>query len=212
MQNEADWRPTKYVRRGGVWRANAVSASSRLIVDCVGRAVVPMIERPAHGRFLDLGCGKAPFAGAYKPLASTVTCVDWNAGRYVDFTHDLTKPLPFDDDSFDTVLLSDVLEHIPTPELLCREIGRILAPQGNLIANTPFLYWLHETPHDYYRYTEYALRRLMADAGLQVVEMQPIGGAPEVLADLVSKCVVRAPGGNFAAAAIQAIAWRFAGG
>ena len=64
---------------------------------------------------------------------------------------------------------------------------RILAPGGVAIINVPFLYWVHEAPHDYYRYTEFALQRFAEDSGFRVISLEPIGGLPEVLADFIAK-------------------------
>jgi SAM-dependent methyltransferase len=99
--------------------------------------------------------------------------------------------LPFEPASFDTIILSDVLEHIPGPDHLWSEMSRILAPGGHLLLNVPFLYWLHEEPHDSYRYTEFALRRFATNAGLEVDVLKPIGGTPELLADLAAKHLIR---------------------
>jgi hypothetical protein len=76
---------------------------------------------------------------------------------------------------------------------LFREMARILAPGGKLVMNTPFLYWLHETPHDYHRYTEFALRRLATGAGFDVLELDALGGAGAALADLVAKRLAGIP-------------------
>jgi hypothetical protein len=54
----------------------------------------------------------------------------------------------------------------------------------------PFFCGLHEEPHDYWRYTEHALRRLCEEAGLDVVSLEPYGGLPEVFCDLLAKSVV----------------------
>ncbi|HRF81361.1 MAG TPA: methyltransferase domain-containing protein, partial [Flavobacteriales bacterium] len=77
--------------------------------------------------------------------------------------------------SFDTIILSDVLEHIRKPEALVKEMYRILAPGGQVIMNVPFYYGLHEQPFDYYRYTQFALRAITEDAGFAVVELEAIG-------------------------------------
>jgi hypothetical protein len=53
---------------------------------------------------------------------------------------------------------------------------------------------LHETPHDYYRYTEFALRKICADNQLEVVELQAYGGYLEVLFDLLSKGLGKSKG------------------
>ncbi len=106
---------------------------------------------------------------------------------HLDVEHDLNQPLPFPEARFDTVVLSDVLEHIARPEVLLGEIRRVLAPGGRLLLNVPFLYWLHEQPHDYYRFTEHALRLLIANAGLSLRLLEAFGGAPQILADVTSK-------------------------
>jgi SAM-dependent methyltransferase len=91
------------------------------------------------------------------------------------------------------VVLSDVLEHVPQPELLWHEMARLLAPGGHALINVPFMYGLHEVPHDYGRYTEFALRRFAAQAGLQVALLEPVGGSLDVWADMLAKHLVRLP-------------------
>ena len=85
---------------------------------------------------------------------------------YLDATADLNEGIPFPDASFDTVLSSSVFEHLRRPQFAFEETARVLASGGALILHVPFYYWLHEEPHDYYRYTEYALRDLASGAGL----------------------------------------------
>src|ERR1700730_3764704 len=180
---------------GGRLRASRkpmhVSISSRFIVDIVAPHYEWAIRTYARGRLLDMGCGYVPLYETYRDLVSENICIDWqntpHVNPYLDQIVDLTGALPFESDSFDTVLLTDVLEHIPEPMNLMCEIARILRPGGKLILGVPFLYWLHEIPHDYYRYTEFALRRFCQLSGLSVVALVPYGGLPEVLLDLISK-------------------------
>ena len=140
---------------------------------------------------LDLGCGKVPMYGMYAEYVSSVICADWpnsvHGTAYIDCAMDLNEPLAFAADSFDTVLLSDVLEHIAEPGRLMREIAYVLRPLGKLILGVPFLYWIHESPYDYFRYTEFALQRFCRDAGLRPISLQAYGGAAHVMADLIAK-------------------------
>ena len=201
MKNEENWRPSKYVVKKGRLRASRspdeVGVGSRFIADIVAETYQIYIPKFARGRLLDLGCGQAPLYGMYRPHVTEVTCVDWSnsphPAEYLDFEVDLTRELPFASGEFDTILLSDVLEHIPNPDRLVLEMARVLAPTGSILLNTPFLYWLHEEPHDYYRFTEHALRRFCDRADLQVSELMAIGGAPETLIDIVSKNAMRSP-------------------
>jgi SAM-dependent methyltransferase len=168
-----------------------LSISSRFSADMVAPYYEKVIRAHAQGRLLDMGCGYVPLYETYRDLVSENICIDWDnithVNPYLDHIVDLTNALPFESCSVDTVLLTDVLEHIPEPMNLICEIARILRPGGKLILGVPFLYWLHEVPHDYYRYTEFALRRFCQRNGLRVLELLPYGGLPEVLLDLISK-------------------------
>jgi ubiquinone/menaquinone biosynthesis C-methylase UbiE len=195
MQNREQWSPGKYVIRNGRLRSTRDSSklktASRLVTDLVAARYDEAIRTYARGDLIDLGCGNVPLFLAYKDRVNSVTCVDWPATRHkvdhLDHELDLTENLPFPDNTYSTIILSDVLEHIPSPGQLLSEMHRILAPGGVAIINTPFLYWVHEAPHDYYRYTEYALQRFANDAGFRVISLEPIGGLPEVLADFIAK-------------------------
>jgi SAM-dependent methyltransferase len=195
MRNEQTWKPTKYQLIRGSLRSSTdstdVKPGSRLIVECVAKFYDCAIPKYASGRLIDLGCGKAPLYIKYKQYVSSVTCVDWgntaHKNDHLDIECDLTQRLPLDDSSFDTVILSDVLEHVPDPSLLWSEIVRILSPGGRVLMNVPFFYPLHEIPYDYYRYTSYALKRFADSNGLEVLQLQAIGGSPEILADIIAK-------------------------
>jgi hypothetical protein len=86
-----------------------------------------------------------------------------------------------------------VIEHLHTPQVLFAGAARGLRSGGKLIVGVPFLYWVHEAPHDYHRYTRFALEKMTADAGLTVVSIAALAGAPEVIADLATKAVASRP-------------------
>jgi ubiquinone/menaquinone biosynthesis C-methylase UbiE len=195
MQTKLTWSPGKYVIRNGRLRAtrdkSKLKTASRLVTDLVAARYEKAIQTYARGDLIDLGCGAVPLFLAYKDRVSSITCVDWPATKHkidhLDHEVDLTEKLPFPDNSFSTIILSDVLEHIPNPGQLWSEMYRILTPGGVAIINVPFLYWVHEAPHDYYRYTEYALEHFANNSNFNVVSLEPIGGLPEVLADFIAK-------------------------
>jgi SAM-dependent methyltransferase len=201
MRNQDKWEPTKYISQNGHLKASRnpshVAISSRLVCDLIALHLSRGLKEHASGRLLDLGCGNVPLFAFYKDLVSEITCVDWantvHTNEYLDFECDLTQPLPFPDQRFDTVILSDVLEHIPEPETLLSEIARMLSPSGKVLITVPFFYWLHEEPHDYYRYSEFALKRFIKKSALNLIEITPIGGAPEIVTDIFAKNVVRFP-------------------
>lgn len=201
MRNSDRWRPSKYAyRRGrlvGSRDCSELSVSSRLVADLTAERLQHLLETFANGVLLDLGCGKVPFYGTYKHRVAEVICADWpgslHGNEYADIACDANRPLPFRDAVFDTVLATDLLEHIYKPTSLMLEMARILKPGGFLIMNTPFMYGLHETPHDYYRMSSFALRRMISEAGLSEVLIETSGGAGHVIADLVAKRAARLP-------------------
>jgi len=199
MRNAESWRPTKCVwdksanrfvpRRGGVSLGSLFSANLAM------EHYAPLIKAFSQGALLDCGCGTCPYYEMYKNQVTSVTCTDWpqsgHTARYVDTVADLNAALPFAAEVFDSVLLTDVLEHIAEPRQLMFEIARVLKPGAHVMIATPFFYWLHEEPHDYLRFTEHALRRYCADAGMTVVHLSRYGGLPDVFLDLINKGIAR---------------------
>jgi SAM-dependent methyltransferase len=188
MKNAETWAPSKFVLERGRLRASnnpkEIGPGSRLFGDLVANCYHTHVKSHCRGRLLDLGCGKVPFYALYREYVSETLCVDWgnslHGGDYLDAECDLTKDLPFADASFDTILLSYVLEHIPTPGRLWREMGRLLKPGGKLLLSVPFYYCLHEDPYDYYRYTKYALQRFAEATGFEIILIKEFGWAPEL--------------------------------
>ncbi len=80
------------------------------------------------------------------------------------------------DDTYDTAICLEVLEHVPQPFKATKEINRILKTNGIFIMSVPHLSRLHEQPHDYYRYTKYGIRAMLEDSGFEIQEMQVCGG------------------------------------
>lgn len=219
MKSIDSWKPTKYLISNGRLKASNdrkyVGTSSMLIISLIAEFYQHSIPKYCSGELVDLGCGNVPLYGFYKDYVEGVTCIDWDGSRhnniYLDFTADLNKPLDFlESRSYNTIILSDVLEHLLEPEMIWTEMGRILKPGGTLILNVPFFYWIHEVPHDYHRYTKFALSHYAECSGFKIIDLQAYGGVPEILADIFSKIIVKLPLlGNPIARIIQFLTWHF---
>ena len=127
------------------------------------------------GRLLDAGCGNKPFQPWYGPLVSRSVGID-ATGERADVIG-LLDLLPFADATFDTVLCTEVLEHVSDIEHAVGEIKRVLVPGGHALVTVPFLYPVHEAPHDYNRLTHQGLRRLLERHGFEVLTVEAKGGA-----------------------------------
>lgn len=89
--------------------------------------------------------------------------------------HDLENPLPMENDVYDHALLVNVLEHVYKAEQLLRETVRVVKPAGQVVIVVPFIFPLHPSPKDYWRFTEDALRRLCGDSGISDVKITSLG-------------------------------------
>jgi len=201
MKNAERWCPTKFVTTPRGLRASRdprhLGIGSRFIGDLLAQSYERAIRTHARGRLLDMGCGEVPLYGVYRDVVEENVCIDW-AGSihpcvHLDFVVDLGGMLPFEDQHFDTILLTDVLEHLAEPVTAIGEAARILRPGGKLIIGVPFFYWIHEAPHDYHRYTEFAMRRMCRLSGLSVVDLRAYGGLPEILCDITAKTLEHLP-------------------
>ncbi len=123
------------------------------------------------GRVLDVGCGRRPYERTFFS----------GAGKYIgaDYLSDRSWPdvicsaidLAFADQSFDTVVSTEVLEHVPDPAKAVREMARVLKPDGHLVVSTP-LYWpRHEVPYDFFRYPYDGMLYFIKAGGLDLVKL-----------------------------------------
>ncbi len=199
LKDKQDWSVTKFEEHKGRWRSSRleVGIASRLNADCIANAYDQALKRYAKGVLVDLGCGNAPLAGIYRDRVSSYVWADWPNSPHrvyqLDADVDLNQRLPFDDASFDTVLLSDVLEHIGQPDQLIAEITRIMKFNGIAIIGVPFMYCIHEQPHDHHRYTRFKLEDFAVRNNLEVLELSEYAGGIDVLQDTLSKILSFSP-------------------
>jgi SAM-dependent methyltransferase len=68
------------------------------------------------------------------------------------------------------------MEHLPDPLTVLVELCRVLKPGGLILYTGPLSYEEHEVPHDYFRFTQFALRMMFARAGLEILELRWLAG------------------------------------
>jgi ubiquinone/menaquinone biosynthesis C-methylase UbiE len=161
----------------------ASAISDRLRLDALDRC-----RHIFRGDLLDVGCGMRPYEPRFRNRVRRWVGVDRPhsaAGTPAADIYADSLTLPIRDAAVDTVLCTQVLEHVPDPALMMREIARVLRAGGRLLLTAPQTNPLHEEPHDYYRYTKYGLAYLAERAGLSVVAVEPMGGAIATVAQQI---------------------------
>ena len=142
------------------------------------RALYDAVEVAApyiKGDLLDVGCGQKPYKHLLKVNKYIGMEVEQeghdHTNEEVDIYYD-GKHFPLENGSFDSVLTSQVLEHVFHPDDFLSEIHRVLRPNGKLLLTVPFVWDEHEQPYDYARYSSFGLRHLLEKNGFTVVQHQ----------------------------------------
>lgn len=101
----------------------------------------------------------------------TLSQLDIDESRGPDIVGDLcSENLALESESYDIVVCSEVLEHCYNPITAVSNLRRVLKKGGKLILTTPFIFPIHEAPHDYFRYTEFGLKHLLKDFSTTSIE------------------------------------------
>ncbi len=153
-------------------------------------------------KLLDLGCGSKPYAPLFEPLGVDYKGIDFEgyslnktyAAQRPDFffskNYGKTFRLPeIKSGSYEALASFEVLEHCSEPGVFFGEASRILKKGGHLLISLPFMWELHEEPHDFYRYSHFKIADFCEKNGLEIIETVPRGNALSTLVQLSSIAV-----------------------
>ncbi len=146
-----------------------------------GRIRMFLIEEAkklTHGALiLDAGAGKRPYKDIF--LKFNYESCDMPGGFYSEnhnFECDLSD-IPKPDNSYDVVVLTQVLEHVPSPKDVLSEINRILKKDGRLLISVPLNGPLHGEPWHFYHFTHYGISELAKSCNYNIISVEKIGGS-----------------------------------
>jgi predicted SAM-dependent methyltransferase len=152
--------------------------------DCWVRAKAATVAEGS--RVLDMGAGTC----LYRPLFSHCDYKTHDFKKYegaekhggtsayghIDYVSEILA-IPAPDQSFDVILCTEVLEHVPEPIQVLKEISRLLRPGGRAFITAPLGSGLHQLPfHFYGGYTPEWYKRFCTEAGMEAIEITPNGG------------------------------------
>jgi SAM-dependent methyltransferase len=139
------------------------------------------------GKLLDFGCGRKPYENLF--TVNEYIGVDMektghdHTNSKVDVFYD-GKRLPFDNNSFDALFCSEVIEHIFNPDEILPELNRVMKPGARALITVPFCWNEHEVPYDYARYTSFGITHLLNKHGFRVLELKKSGNFVRVIFQL----------------------------
>ena len=104
-----------------------------------------------------------------------ITTGNINESYGIDVVFDAEKSWPFPDTSFDGVLLVNLLEHLYRYDIALDEAYRVLKVGGTVVGVVPFMFNVHGSPSDYFRYTKSMLLNTLGDRGFKNVRVTELG-------------------------------------
>lgn len=135
---------------------------------------------PKNSKVLDVGAGECQYGDLLRHCDYLGTDLVFSSDKH-NFTQikivSDAQSLPFARDSFDVVLNMVVMEHVPEPEMVVREMFRVLRKGGTVFAMIPLVRPEHLVPFDFFRFTRYGIKHIFEKAGFEVKEILPSNGA-----------------------------------
>ena len=132
----------------------------------------------ADGLLLDVGCGLRPYERLFAGRIRRYVGADWpgHADRARPDVVADALALPVRSGVVDTLLATELMEHLPSADRFLEEAARVLRPGGTLLLTVPFLEPLHEEPRDFFRFTPHGLRALLERHGFACDLVRGRGG------------------------------------
>jgi SAM-dependent methyltransferase len=191
----------------GATRRNPPAGSATYAVRApLARWLAGVGARSAGARVLDVGCGVKPYRPYFAAAASFVG-VDVVENPAADLIGPV-EALPVEDASFDVVLCNQVLEHCDDPAQAVRELRRVTAAGGRVLASTHGVQVYHPSPNDLWRWTHAGLERLFRDnAEWSGLEVRPGAGTTACLGMLLTHTIELLAGRAHARPAVRPLVW-----
>lgn len=137
-------------------------------------------KMPKNQKILDAGAGSCQYKKIFikrHTYTSNDLCKSNKNCKYNNI--DIISPIeniPLKSNSFDYIILTQVLEHVENPQVAINELSRLLKKNGKILCSTPLCYGEHEIPYNYFNFTQYGLKYIGKNANLKIISTKPMGG------------------------------------
>lgn len=138
-------------------------------------------------KVLDFGCGEKPYKDVltFDKYIGVDFKKSWHddSQNNVDFFWDW-KTLPFENNEFDSIISTEVFEHIFDIDEVLIELNRVLKKWWKIVITIPFVIHEHEIPFDFARYTSFGIRYLLEKHWFDVIKSQKYWSYFDVISQL----------------------------
>ncbi len=126
---------------------------------------------------LDAGAGHLLYKDLLKPYFNHYESMDFEkTSDNLTYITDIQNMKIIKSGKYDLIFCRNVLEHVPHPEKALKEMNRVLKKEKYIVITVPHLGYLHNEPHDYWRFTKYSLKTLLGENNFEIIEIKEIGG------------------------------------
>jgi SAM-dependent methyltransferase len=121
------------------------------------------ILKSFQGSVLDVGCGQSPYQHLIEKYSSNYTGIDIVDADKFDYKNSCMlsfngEDIPFENETFDSLICTEVLEHVFNYQKLADEMYRVLKPGAIAFITVPWSARFHYIPYDFFRYTPSSLK------------------------------------------------------
>ncbi len=127
------------------------------------------IKDKGYRSLMDYGSGNSPYKPLFQEYISDYQAADLISRSDIPITLNPDGSVPGHDNSFDVVLSTQVLEHVFDPARYLSESRRVLNPEGILILTTHGYWMYHPDPTDFWRWTSAGLKKIINEAGFDLL-------------------------------------------
>jgi SAM-dependent methyltransferase len=171
----AEQRTQDRGNRSAPKRSNRIYCSLVILLDRLTYLVESDLL-PAGESLLDFGCGNKPYESLFRKKFARYVGADLAGNSDAELLIDSDGRVSAQDNTFDCVLSSQVLEHVTSPQLYLSEARRILKPGGSLVLSTHGIWPYHPDPTDFWRWTVEGLQAEIRRAGFEIASVQGVMG------------------------------------
>ncbi|WP_440915631.1 class I SAM-dependent methyltransferase [Candidatus Pelagibacter sp.] len=143
-----------------------------------------------NNKVLDFGCGDARYKKIIRENNEYIG-VDFkktgyeNSKKIADYYWD-NKTLPFEDEKFDVIVCTEVLDDVEDIELVTHELRRVLKKDGKIFITMPFIFGEHDTPYDFRRFTSFGIKKFFEKQNFNIVEYKKLLQGKNTVIQIIS--------------------------